>query len=102
LLFILLFQKFLSSLFFELQIIKIRTKSAHGIDDGWWEGELDGKIGNFPSLVVEDCDEHGEPITDPEDQTPPPTAPPGCAPPTFENHFADFENMESITRDGKI
>jgi F-BAR and double SH3 domains protein len=48
------------------KIIKIRTKEAHGIDDGWWEGELDGKIGNFPSLVVEDCDENGEPITDSE------------------------------------
>jgi hypothetical protein len=36
-----------------------------------------------------------------EDQTPPPTAPPGIAPPMLDNHFADFDNMESAVRDGK-
>lgn len=44
------------------------TKEPHGVDDGWWEGELDGKFGNFPSLVVEECDENGEPLTEPEDE----------------------------------
>lgn len=33
-----------------------------------WEGELDGKIGNFPSLVVDECDENGEPLTEPEEE----------------------------------
>lgn len=63
------------------QIIKLITKSPHGVDDGWWEGELDGKIGNFPSLVVEECDENGEPLTDAEDESPPPSAPPSFAVP---------------------
>lgn len=33
-----------------------------------WEGELDGKFGNFPSLVVDECDENGEPLTEPEEE----------------------------------
>lgn len=50
--------------FEEGQIIRILKKEAHGDDDdGWWEGELDGKVGNFPSIVVEECDENGEPLT---------------------------------------
>ncbi|KAM7354913.1 FCH and double SH3 domains nervous wreck isoform 3-T6 [Cochliomyia hominivorax] len=65
--------------FEEGQIIKIVTKTAHGVDDGWWEGELDGKFGNFPSLVVEECDENGEPLTDGGEESPPPTAPPSFA-----------------------
>ncbi|XP_053675392.1 protein nervous wreck [Anopheles nili] len=67
--------------FEEGQIIKLITKSPHGVDDGWWEGELVGKIGNFPSLVVEECDENGEPLTDAEDESPPPSAPPTFAAP---------------------
>lgn len=69
------------------QIIKLITKEPHGVDDGWWvlrnefvawflsqkyllrwEGELDGKFGNFPSLVVDECDENGEPLTEPEEE----------------------------------
>lgn len=69
------------NLYFSLQIIKLITKSPHGVDDGWWEGELMGKIGNFPSLVVEECDENGEPLTDAEDESPPPSAPPTFAAP---------------------
>lgn len=65
--------------FEEGQIIKIVTKTAHGVDDGWWEGELDGKFGNFPSLVVEECDENGEPLTEGAEDSPPPTAPPSFA-----------------------
>ena len=39
-------------------IIKVvRTKTPRGGDDGWWEGELCGRAGLFPSLVV-------EPVTD--------------------------------------
>ncbi|XP_055624685.1 protein nervous wreck isoform X2 [Toxorhynchites rutilus septentrionalis] len=67
--------------FEEGQIIKLITKSPHGVDDGWWEGELNGKIGNFPSLVVEECDENGEPLTEAEDESPPPSAPPSFAAP---------------------
>lgn len=29
---------------------------------------MDGKYGNFPSLVVDECDENGEPLTEPEDE----------------------------------
>ncbi|CAK8686391.1 unnamed protein product [Clavelina lepadiformis] len=35
-------------------IINILTKDDNGVDDGWWKGELNGKIGVFPGLVVEE------------------------------------------------
>lgn len=40
--------------FQEGQLIKIVRKEINGIDDGWWEGEINGKSGVFPSLVVEE------------------------------------------------
>ncbi|XP_068201140.1 protein nervous wreck isoform X4 [Palaemon carinicauda] len=49
--------------FMEGQIIKVLQKSVHDVDDGWWEGEVDGQVGLFPSLVVEECRSDGEPLT---------------------------------------
>lgn len=75
--------------FEEGQIIRIIKRGVHEEDDGWWEGELDGKIGNFPSLVVEECDENGEPLSEEYDESPPPSSPPvglpPCAPPGLDN-----------------
>lgn len=83
--------------FEEGQVLRVLKKSAHEEDDGWWEGELDGKIGNFPALVVDECDENGEPLTgggggeeDEEDElsagmvTPPATVLKFAPPPVFE------------------
>ncbi|XP_039489152.1 protein nervous wreck isoform X10 [Drosophila santomea] len=82
--------------------IKIITKTAHGVDDGWWEGELDGKFGNFPSLVVEECDEMGEPLSEGGDESPPPTAaptfalPPAPALPPEYAHELELELTEDM------
>ncbi|CAG5039396.1 unnamed protein product [Parnassius apollo] len=65
----------------EGQIIRIVSRDAHGVDDGWWRGEANGVIGNFPSLIVEECDENGEPLSGGEDWTPPNSAPPVFATP---------------------
>lgn len=85
--------------FEEGQIIKILKKEAHGDeDDGWWEGEFEGKVGNFPSIVVDECDENGEPLTgggeeDEEDGmsptmvTPPPTVLQFAPAPVFEGMY---------------
>lgn len=81
--------------FDEGQVIKVLSKCAHGVDDGWWRGELDGKVGNFPSLVVEECDEYGEPITNQWDETPPCSAPPVCTPPEVPEHLiADVTELD--------
>ncbi|XP_053956010.1 protein nervous wreck isoform X6 [Anastrepha ludens] len=94
--------------FEEGQIIKIITKTAHGVDDGWWEGELDGKFGNFPSLVVEECDENGEALSEGGDESPPPTAPPSFAlppapalPPEYAHELTEdmFESQETADDD---
>ncbi|XP_054929352.1 F-BAR and double SH3 domains protein 2 isoform X2 [Dermacentor andersoni] len=69
--------------FAEGQVIRIlRTVVHDGVDDGWWEGELDGRAGIFPSLMVEALKVTGEPQTpmeDPNMDTVPP--PPAFTPP---------------------
>ncbi|XP_065161069.1 protein nervous wreck isoform X2 [Atheta coriaria] len=80
--------------FDEGNVIRLISRCAHSIDDGWWKGELEGRIGNFPSLVVELCDEYGEPLSNPEDQSPPPSAPPVFTPPDVPE---DFINDMDIT-----
>lgn len=40
--------------FQEGQLIRIISTEHDGVDDGWWEGEVNGSFGLFPSLVVEE------------------------------------------------
>jgi len=41
--------------FMEGSLIRVTRKQIHdGVDDGWWEGEFNGRVGAFPSLVVEE------------------------------------------------
>lgn len=87
--------------FEENQIITIINKSPHGVDDGWWEGELDGKFGNFPSLVVEECDENGEPLTEPDMESPEAVTPPAFdapppAPPEYYRELEDAVNEANL------
>lgn len=77
--------------FEEGQIIRVLSKCAHSIDDGWWQGEIDDRIGNFPSLVVEECDEFGEPLTNQWDESPPQSAPPVFTPPEIPSYLVDSD-----------
>ena len=45
--------------FEEGAMINILRKDDGEVDDGWWEGELNGQVGVFPSLLVEEEDEEG-------------------------------------------
>lgn len=47
----------------EGDILKVLRKEPHDVDDGWWEGDLRGQQGLFPSLVVEPCGPDGCPLT---------------------------------------
>ena len=50
--------------FYEGDVIKVLRKVVHDdVDDGWWEGQKEDEVGLFPSLVVEECRENGEPLT---------------------------------------
>lgn len=40
--------------FSEGTLIRIIRKDENGIDDGFWEGEANGRVGVFPSLMVEE------------------------------------------------
>uniref|UniRef100_A0A2C9KEY3 SH3 domain-containing protein n=1 Tax=Biomphalaria glabrata TaxID=6526 RepID=A0A2C9KEY3_BIOGL len=40
--------------FLEGALIRVLRKDDRGVDDGFWEGECNGNIGVFPSLVVEE------------------------------------------------
>lgn len=46
--------------FKEDDVIHIISRSPNGMDDGWWMGELGGKTGIFPSIVVEECQANGD------------------------------------------
>ncbi|KAM9356638.1 F-BAR and double SH3 domains protein 1-like [Symphorus nematophorus] len=55
-------------------------RCRHGeVDDGFWEGELNGRIGVFPSLVVELVHDEGEEEEE-EEELPTPTMPPFSPP----------------------
>ena len=43
--------------FREGTLIRIIRKDENGIDDGFWEGEANGQVGVFPSLVVQELDD---------------------------------------------
>uniref|UniRef100_A0A8W8LH74 SH3 domain-containing protein n=1 Tax=Magallana gigas TaxID=29159 RepID=A0A8W8LH74_MAGGI len=54
-------------------LIRILRKDENGIDDGFWEGELNGKVGVFPSLVVEELGvDVWNDMQSPEERHPPP------------------------------
>ncbi|XP_049442568.1 F-BAR and double SH3 domains protein 1-like isoform X2 [Epinephelus fuscoguttatus] len=57
----------------------IRCRHAE-VDDGFWEGELNGRIGVFPSLVVELVHDEGEEEREDEEPLPTPTMPPFSPP----------------------
>ncbi|KAM9312425.1 F-BAR and double SH3 domains protein 1 [Gastrophryne carolinensis] len=58
-------------------IIHIIRKEEGGVDDGFWKGEFNGRVGVFPSLVVEELS--GENLEHNQDLPSP--APPTCLPP---------------------
>lgn len=50
--------------FNEGEVLEVVRKIVHDtVDDGWWEGRIHDQVGLFPSLVVEECRENGEPLT---------------------------------------
>ncbi|XP_040200886.1 F-BAR and double SH3 domains protein 1 isoform X2 [Rana temporaria] len=63
--------------FLEGSIIQIIRKEEEGIDDGFWMGEFNGRVGVFPSLVVEELSRDD---SEPNQDLPSP-APPSCLPP---------------------
>ncbi|XP_052228176.1 F-BAR and double SH3 domains protein 2-like isoform X2 [Dreissena polymorpha] len=63
--------------FVEGTLIRVLRKDENGIDDGFWEGELNGRVGVFPSLVVQeltgpDVMDFPSPLQSPPDYMPPP------------------------------
>ncbi|TDH14963.1 hypothetical protein EPR50_G00026280 [Perca flavescens] len=46
--------------FSEGAVIRLLSRDTQ-TDDGFWEGELNGRVGVFPSVLVEDLTENGEP-----------------------------------------
>ncbi|CAI9734471.1 F-BAR and double SH3 domains protein 2-like isoform X5 [Octopus vulgaris] len=97
--------------FTEGTYIRIIRKDENGIDDGFWQGEIEGEIGVFPSLVVEELVENGEPEQDlltpvkggPPDFAPPPPVmvtlptPDRLTPPSLSNGQAKTDDSTSTT-----
>ncbi|XP_063986900.1 protein nervous wreck isoform X2 [Diachasmimorpha longicaudata] len=80
--------------FLEGDILRVLKTEPHDVDDGWWEGELRGQTGLFPSLVAELCSPDGSPLTPQEETTPPSSAPPVFTPPDVP----EFVLADEITR----
>ncbi|XP_053574589.1 F-BAR and double SH3 domains protein 1 isoform X2 [Bombina bombina] len=65
----------------EGSIIQIIRKEEGGVDDGFWKGEFNGRVGVFPSLVVEELkSEESEVNQDLPSPAPPPFLPPMISP----------------------
>lgn len=45
--------------FSEGAVIRLLSRDTQ-TDDGFWEGELNGRVGVFPSVLVEDFTENGD------------------------------------------
>ncbi|NXF26687.1 FCSD1 protein, partial [Rhodinocichla rosea] len=62
-------------------IIRVLPRAAGEVDDGFWTGDFDGRVGVFPSLVVEELtgarEAAGQELPS---LSPPPFSPPGLAP----------------------
>ncbi|XP_072171194.1 F-BAR and double SH3 domains protein 2-like [Diadema setosum] len=101
--------------FEEGTIFKLLRRDENGVDDGFWEGELCGRIGVFPSLLVEELvsdsrqgSSDGESLTlspdyeSPEPSFPPPDfSPPEYSPPPLPItvkqdlvHDPDYEEVD--------
>ena len=70
-----------------MQVIHILSRGPNGVEDGWWMGELEGRTGLFPSIVVEECQANGDDwspdvsLASPTSVGPPCFTPPGLAGP---------------------
>ncbi|KAM9603468.1 F-BAR and double SH3 domains protein 1 isoform 4-T4 [Morphnus guianensis] len=64
-------------------IIRVLPRAPGEVDDGFWTGDFDGRVGVFPSLVVEELTggqgAAGQELPSP---SPPPFSPPGLVPGT--------------------
>ncbi|KAM4678312.1 F-BAR and double SH3 domains protein 1 [Discoglossus pictus] len=78
-------------------IIQIIRKEEGGVDDGFWKGEFNGRIGVFPSLVVEEL--MGE-VTETNEELPSP-APPSFMPPMISNQRIQLHGTSSTIESGK-
>lgn len=62
-------------------IIRVLPRAEDEVDDGFWTGDFDGRVGVFPSLVVEELTGArgmaGQELPSP---SPPPFSPPGLVP----------------------
>ncbi|KAF3422055.1 hypothetical protein E2986_01132 [Frieseomelitta varia] len=87
--------------FLEGDILKVVRKEPHDVDDGWWEGELRGQRGLFPSLIVEPCAADGSPLTPQDDVTPPSSAPPVFTPPEIPEFLLENEITENMMKESQ-
>ncbi|XP_046141675.1 protein nervous wreck isoform X1 [Osmia bicornis bicornis] len=87
--------------FLEGDIVKVLRKEPHDVDDGWWEGELRGQRGLFPSLIVEPCAADGSPLTPQENITPPSSAPPMFTPPEVLEFLLEDELAQNSIQESE-
>ncbi|XP_069055580.1 F-BAR and double SH3 domains protein 1 isoform X2 [Pleurodeles waltl] len=74
-------------------IIRVLQKEEDGVDDGFWKGEFNGRVGVFPSLVVEEMLGDG---SESNEELPSP-APPPFSPPAIGQSAGSRPSLHSVT-----
>ncbi|XP_022091535.1 F-BAR and double SH3 domains protein 2-like isoform X2 [Acanthaster planci] len=82
-------------------VIKVLKQDDEG--DGFWEGELNGRVGVFPSLLVEElgCPSVNEVVTPEEieeSDEPPSTLPPSLPPPPLPDNLPTLSIYSEVDR----
>ncbi|NXP75026.1 FCSD1 protein, partial [Ramphastos sulfuratus] len=83
-------------------IIRVLPRAPGEVDDGFWTGDFDGRVGVFPSLVVEELTggqaAAGQELPSP---SPPPFSPPGLLPePTLDQCPTPEAPLAGCRQDG--
>lgn len=79
-------------------IIRVLQKEEDGVDDGFWKGEFNGRVGVFPSLVVEEMLGDGP---EPNEELPSP-APPPFSPPAIGQNAGSRPPLHSVTSAAEV
>ncbi|XP_062514352.1 F-BAR and double SH3 domains protein 2-like [Corticium candelabrum] len=85
-------------------IIKLLRKDDNGVDDGFWEGEYEGRVGVFPSILVEQVDsvsslDSGSAFSPPGDYVLPPMSDLVSGSPILQSPLSARESHESSSFD---
>jgi hypothetical protein len=79
-------------------IIKLLRKDDNGVDDGFWEGEYEGRVGVFPSILVEQTTYNSESFDGHSPSRSPSMPLPELQSPTYTSFISPSRSTTSPTK----